>query len=147
MFLSAKIGANFNIMAVKAIIFDASDVLYGHDGTHKPMMDLIAELHKKYKIGMVTNLMKSSVDRIFSDKEQTMFSYIHTYGKSDQNKPSPSVFTHTAEEMYVRPQDCIYVDDRYENTHGAEQAGMQTIVYKDFEIFDHHLKQLLKDEE
>lgn len=134
-------------MAIKAIIFDASDVLYDYRGKNEQIMNLIEQLSKDYKTAMITNLQTPSVDKYFSEAEQSNFDYIHTYGKAGLSKPNPAVFVHTAEQLEVDPRDCVYIDDMHDNVLGAELAGMQAIIYKDFEVFQHQLEQILKVEE
>jgi len=132
---------------IRAIIFDASDVLYHHREKDHRMLGCIRNLKSKYLIGMITNLSDSSVDNIFLPDEKSLFNYIHTYGKQGLAKPDPEVFKHSALELGVTPEECVYIDDMQSNLQGAGAAGMQTIVYNDFETFERQLTKILETNE
>lgn len=45
-------------------------------------------------------------------------------------KPEPGGFLHAAECLNLRPQECLFVDDRKANIEGAQQTGMQTLHFE-----------------
>jgi putative hydrolase of the HAD superfamily len=45
-------------------------------------------------------------------------------------KPEPKIFLYAAECLNLRPQECLFVDDREANIEGARQTGMQTLHFE-----------------
>ncbi len=132
---------------IKALIFDASDVLYDHRGADEQIFRSIEQLEANYKIAMITNLPTHAIDQYFSNEQQALFEYIHTYARAGLSKPDPEVFKHTAAELGLEPEQCLYTDDRHVNIEGAKKAGMQVILYKTCEMWEHQLKHLTEVDE
>jgi putative hydrolase of the HAD superfamily len=130
-------------MAIEAVIFDASDVLYNRSGTDEKMLKFIRDLSQKFKIGMITNLYSSALEHHFSADQLGLFVYIHTFRKYGLSKPDPKVFEHTAERMAVLASNCVYVDDMSDNLRGAQVAGMKTVLFDGYESFRRQLQQIL----
>ncbi len=61
-------------------------------------------------------------------------------------KPEPGIFLHAAECLNLRPQECLFVDDREANIDGARQAGMQTLHFESAQAIS-SLRQRLNEEE
>jgi putative hydrolase of the HAD superfamily len=46
-------------------------------------------------------------------------------------KPDPRIFQHALTQLKVKPEKSIFVDDAEENIEGAQQMGLQTILFQD----------------
>lgn len=45
-------------------------------------------------------------------------------------KPDPECFAHAARQLNVTPDNCILIDDRRRNCHGAESIGMRSVHFE-----------------
>ena len=45
-------------------------------------------------------------------------------------KPKAGIFLHAAECLNLRPEECLFVDDREANIEGAQQVGMRTLHFE-----------------
>ena len=62
-----------------------------------------------------------------------------------QIKPNPPIYRHLFEKYQLKAQDCLFFDDRPENTEGARKLGMQavTVVGGSEEFLEKELEKLL----
>ncbi len=44
-------------------------------------------------------------------------------------KPDAAIYTHTCERLNVRPEECLFLDDKPENVRGAEAVGMHALPF------------------
>jgi putative hydrolase of the HAD superfamily len=44
-------------------------------------------------------------------------------------KPNPAIYTYTCEKLGVAPDEALFLDDKPENVRGAEEVGMQAILF------------------
>ena len=42
-------------------------------------------------------------------------------------KPDPEIFLRAASELGLRPDECLFIDDRANNCDGARQVGMRAV--------------------
>ena len=63
-----------------------------------------------------------------------------------QIKPNPPIYRHLMEKYGLKPEECIFFDDRPENTEGARKLGMQavTVVDGSEELLERELGKLLE---
>lgn len=125
---------------IKAIIFDASDVLYHSSVVDEKMFKLIEKLKKNYKIGLITNLPKPGFEKIFNKQQQDLFDDVHTYGRAGLGKPNPEVFEYSALQLGVEPEECIYIDDYQVNINAAHVVELRTHLFTDRERLVDYLK-------
>ena len=50
-------------------------------------------------------------------------------------KPDPEIYRLAAKRLGVRPEECVFVDDKTINVEAAESVGMKGIVYNDHADF------------
>lgn len=48
-----------------------------------------------------------------------------------QIKPNPPIYEHLMRKYQLKPEDCIFFDDRPENTEAAKKLGMQAVTVED----------------
>lgn len=63
-----------------------------------------------------------------------------------QIKPNPPIYRHLMEKYRLNPGECIFFDDRAENTEGARKLGMQAVTVEDGseELLERELRKLLE---
>lgn len=62
-----------------------------------------------------------------------------------QIKPNPPIYEHLLEKYRLRAEECLFFDDRPENTEGARAFGMQAVTVTDGseELLERELEKLL----
>jgi len=76
--------------------------------------------------------------RIFSLMEGMVIS-----GKVHMLKPNPEIYEYFLERYSLKPEECVFIDDRPENIVGAALVGIKGIVFKDAEQLSAELEPLL----
>ena len=52
-------------------------------------------------------------------------------GEVGMRKPQPEIFRHTAAQLGVTPERCVFVDDHPGHLQAAEELGMTTVLHRD----------------
>ena len=108
------------------------------------LLSYIAELHKKYKIGLLSNVAGDRVRQyILSTEDQALFDDMVFSYDIGMTKPDRRVFELACERLKVRPEEAVMVDDIQRHYDGAKQAGLQAILYQNFVQFKDELVRLL----
>lgn len=109
------------------------------------MYDLLARLKREgYKLYGLTNwcskvyltmaqfpVFQLLDGQIISSEEHTI-------------KPEPEIYQRLFDKFNLKPQECIFTDDRAENIEGGRRMGMNGIVFKDAKQYETELRLLLK---
>jgi len=96
----------------------------------KPVINLIKRLKKKYKIGLLTNnnVWLEEINKKY--KLYRLFDEIVNSFDVKATKPSKKIYSIILKKLNVKPNECIFIDDKKENVVAAEKIGMKGIVYK-----------------
>lgn len=62
-----------------------------------------------------------------------------------QIKPEPEIYQTLLEKFDLKPEECVFLDDRAENIRGAEAAGIHGIQFTGYEAAKAKLEEKLKD--
>lgn len=132
---------------IKAVIFDFYGVLY-LEGTHfnEELLEYIrSQLKSKYKIGIISNSSGREINELLSVGDKALFDVMVFSGQLDVAKPHPDIYKIAAQKLGVQPEDCVFVDDDDYRAAGAQAAGMQGIVYQNFNQFKEELAGLVSN--
>lgn len=105
----------------------------------------IRELKKSYKIGFLSNIAANYLDRMFTPEHLELFDATSLSFENGYVKPQPEAYQAMAERLEVEPEDCVMIDDQQHNVAGARDAGMQGILYENFEQLKPELEAILAD--
>ncbi|MCR4314319.1 MAG: HAD-IA family hydrolase [Candidatus Uhrbacteria bacterium] len=98
------------------------------------MVDFIASLKPRYKIALLSNFPKGIEDYL---TERFHISHLFDAVISSYNiqmkKPFLEAYRYTANQISLRPEECVFVDDSEQNVLAAMETGMKGVVYKSFE--------------
>jgi putative hydrolase of the HAD superfamily len=89
---------------------------------------LLEELNGRYRLAMLTNATKYSVDEL--DKKighKRFFEVIVDSSVVGMVKPDKEIYLHTCRVLKLKPQQCVFVDDLLENIEAAENLGFHTV--------------------
>jgi HAD superfamily hydrolase (TIGR01509 family) len=108
------------------------------------LLDYIKELHKNYKIGLLSNVGKGGIaQRLSKEILDEHFDVVVASSDIGFAKPQAQAFEITADRLGVRYNQCIMIDDKVDYCVGANGVGMESIQYKNFEQFKKELAKFL----
>lgn len=107
------------------------------------LLKVIARLHKKYKIGMLSNAHKTYFNLVMKRCELTKyFDKIVVSSEVEAVKPEPRIFEIMAKKLNAGMNEVVFIDDRTENVKAARQLGMVSFLYKGVKNIEIELKKL-----
>lgn len=101
------------------------------------------ELKPKYKIGMLSNASANWLPELFLAEDIKLFDDIILSYEVGMAKPNPDLYELAARRLKIKPQESILVDDVDRYCQGAQAAGMQAVLYQDFDQMKTELQKLL----
>jgi epoxide hydrolase-like predicted phosphatase len=106
------------------------------------MIDLVGELRKQYKVGLLSNTSMEYVEALgkngfFEHFDDVILSY-----EVGLRKPDPAIYKLAAERLGILPEQLIFVDDLNVNIDGAEKCGIHGIVFRNIDQLKKDLAQL-----
>jgi HAD superfamily hydrolase (TIGR01509 family) len=84
---------------------------------------LLEELNGRYRLAMLTNATKYSVDEL----DKRFFEVIVDSSVVGMVKPDKEIYLHTCQVLRLNPVQCIFVDDQIENVEAAKNLGFKTV--------------------
>jgi putative hydrolase of the HAD superfamily len=115
----------------------------GRNVPNEPLFRLITELKKTYKIGFLSNIADDYLRQMFSQEQLSLFDKLTLSYKSGYIKPQGEAYQQAADDLGIDPKDCVMIDDQERNITGAREAGMQAILYDEYDKFKSELDELL----
>lgn len=98
--------------------------------SYKDEEEVIEELHRKHKLGIVTSRRRGGVDFIFRKIDiERYFETLVAFEDYLHPKPSPEPLIIAAKRLKVRPEECIYIGDTDVDVMAARAAKMHIIGY------------------
>ena len=94
------------------------------------MVSFLRELKSDFKLGCITNNVKSSSqENTDNETEEVMSIFDHLIESSivGIRKPNPEIYMMSCDALNVSPDQCIYLDDLGINLKPARELGMMTI--------------------
>ena len=92
-------------------------------------IDFIEKVKNKYKLASTSNdSSRWSKYRREKFEINRYFDVISISGDLKIQKPDERIFLHTIEKLGLKPEDCIYIDDREGNLEAAKKVGMNPIL-------------------
>ena len=59
-------------------------------------------------------------------------------------KPEPAIYQRLFDRFNLKPEECIFTDDRPLNIEGSRRMGMDGIVFKNARQYERELRELLE---
>lgn len=60
-------------------------------------------------------------------------------------KPEPAIYQRLFDKFGLKPEECLFTDDKAENIEGGKQLGMDGIVFSNAEQYERELQKILKE--
>ena len=55
-------------------------------------------------------------------------------------KPEPAIYQRLFDKFHIKPEECIFTDDKVENVEGGKRLGMDGIVFTDAKQYERELR-------
>ena len=96
----------------------------------KNMVSFLRELKSDFKLGCITNNVKSSSEENNDNETKeamSLFDHVIESSIVGIRKPNPEIYMMSCDALKVSPDKCIYLDDLGINLKPARELGMTTI--------------------
>jgi putative hydrolase of the HAD superfamily len=60
-----------------------------------------------------------------------------------KKKPSPDAYQYVSNQIVLKPEECLFIDDSEKNVIAAKEIGMQGLIFRTFEDFKEQLENIL----
>ncbi|MBI5357267.1 HAD-IA family hydrolase [Candidatus Saccharibacteria bacterium] len=99
------------------------------------LIEVLEQLKKHYKLGVVTSREAMGVDEIFKIKDfRNYFEVIVKYNDSSNHKPHPEPLLIACEKLFVQPENTVYIGDMESDLMAAYNANMHFVHYSSEEF-------------
>jgi len=102
------------------------------------------KLKPRFKIGLLSNAGRNMLEEIFTPDQINVFDALGLSYEMGALKPDAEAYETIARRLGVNRDECVFVDDQERHCTGARKAGMQAILYKDFDQMKAELEKLLQ---
>ena len=82
-------------------------------------------IHMNHRIGVLSDAMPSFREFAMQRPEARHFDAMVVSTEIDTCKPDPRMYDAICKALNVRPEECLFIDDRECNLHGALNVGMR----------------------
>jgi len=117
---------------------------FAGDIIDRTLLDFLRSIRPKYKTGLISNAWNGLRNYILREKFDDAFEYMVISSEVGAAKPEPKIFQIALEQLQVRANEAVFVDDFIENIEACEKVGMKGIHFRDVESAMKQLKTLLK---
>jgi FMN phosphatase YigB (HAD superfamily) len=116
-----------------------------HTVADKRLLQFIqTELKPHYKLGVLSNASSNVVGKVLAPEDEALFDAIVLSHHVGLTKPDPKMYKAVVDKLGVGMEEALLVDDQERHANGARVAGMQALVYKDFDEFTKDIRPLLQ---
>lgn len=110
---------------------------------HEELLEYVKDLKPKYKVAILSNANAGTLQRKLNPKQLALFDTVVVSAEVGMIKPDPHIYEYTADQLGVRPDECVFVDDISSYVEAATAVGMQGIHYQDFSQLKTELDKIL----
>ncbi len=109
------------------------------------IVDYITLLKQQYKIALLSNFPKG-IENYLANRFhiEHLFDAVVSSYNIQKKKPSLDAYHYASNQIALKPNECLFVDDSERNVLAAIEIGMQGIVFKNFNDFREQLESILK---
>ena len=106
--------------------------LYAHEHLDPTLTAYMYQIRESCRVGVITN--NGPEVRQFLNDRYSLEELVDTVvisGEEEVAKPDPRIYRIAAERLAMRPEECVFVDDREEYVDGARAVGMIGVHHRD----------------
>jgi putative hydrolase of the HAD superfamily len=110
----------------------------------KGMPELIKELRKNYRIGLLSDQTKEWWPHLNKKyKISDNFDFTIISAETGFHKPQIEIYKIALENANCKPKECLFIDDLEYNLEPAKKLGIQTLLFKNPDQIREDLQKLL----
>ena len=115
---------------------------------HKTLPEVVAELGSNHcnqmlfdfirydikpvcKVGIVSNMASDVLTDLVGRANRDLFDVEALSFSVGVIKPEPRIYLYAAEQLGLRPEQCLFIDDKQRYCDGAKDVGMETMLFTD----------------
>lgn len=131
-----------NITGIKKTDKELTEIILSNYKPIKSVQNLVKRLRKKYKIALLTN------NNIWLDVLNERYNFYKNFDEIISShsvqlaKPHVRIYRLMLKKLKLKPNECIFVDDKKINVEAAVKIGMKGIVFKSYNQLRHDLESL-----
>ncbi|MFH1307407.1 MAG: HAD family phosphatase [archaeon] len=101
---------------------------------NEQVVNLINQLKGKYKLMMLSDNDRTTVNILREDYKEVLELFDKTYFSYDLGvrKPNKEIFEHLLSDSGLKAEDCIFIDDKEKNINAAKKLGFEAVLFKDY---------------
>ena len=88
------------------------------------MVDLVRSLSKVARVSLLSNAHDCLADDLRHHGLENLFDSVTNSSSEKLAKPDSQIYLKACETLDITPPECLFIDDRVENVHGAQKVGM-----------------------
>ena len=119
------------------------DEFFAGDVIDLNILNFLRSIKPKYKVGLISNAWSGLRSYIEREKFADAFHHMIISAEVGVAKPDPKIYQLALDQLQVKANEAVFVDDVRENIEACEKLGMQGIQFKDSESALKQLKALL----
>jgi epoxide hydrolase-like predicted phosphatase len=117
---------------------------FAGDVIDRGLLEYLRSLKPGYKVGAISNAWSGLRQYMEREKFADVFDAIVISAEVGAAKPEPKIYQYALDQLGVRPDEAVFVDDVIENVEASEKLGMQGIHFRDPESVIRQLNSMLK---
>lgn len=118
----------YETRAAQAVIVEE---LHRGEGLDPEMARLVAALHRSYRLAILSN-WDDRLELLLDHHEiSPYFEAIFNSHHIGMAKPDEESYRYVLEQLQVKPEELLFIDDRERNTSVAERLGITSLVFRD----------------
>lgn len=106
------------------------------------VVNLANSLRKKYKIVALTNSEREIIEINKTWEIYDNFEKVYTSVDLGFSKPDPEIYLAVLDDLGLKAEECVFVDDKLVNAKGAAKVGLHAIHFKDAKRLAEELNKL-----
>lgn len=111
---------------------------------NKKVVKIIKELKAKgYKVVAISNTFQHHEKLHRKLGHYRFFDKVFLSNRLEVRKPEKEIYLYCIKKLDVKPNECIFIDDKIRNVVGAKKVGMKAILFKNAEQLRRDLKKYL----
>lgn len=106
---------------------------------------IATELKPHYRTAILSNAGGNYLSELFSPEQLDLFDEVALSFEMGVVKPDERAYIAVLDKLGVQANEAVFVDDQERHCAGAREAGLQAILYADFDQFKGELEALLAE--
>jgi len=112
-------------------------------GINQETKDIIKQLKNNSRVVCGTNTIDSHYYYLLNQGDYDIFDAVYASNLIGISKPDPDFYWHILRSEGVKPEEAVFIDDTEENVLSAQEIGINSILFTNFDSLKTRLKNLM----